>query len=115
MTIPRSLWDCGMVTDVQGQKCVWKKNEKNLVYETMVWSLADRVKNLIEKKWPGLSDSDMITGGLIIIIKAHGTMGKKYFFEPSFIKIRWIVLERLWNIKMLESQKEQAECNTLLC
>ncbi len=30
----------------------------------MVWSLADRIKNLIEKKWPGLSDSDRVTGGL---------------------------------------------------
>ncbi len=30
----------------------------------MVWSLADRIKNLIEKKGPGLSDSDMVTGGL---------------------------------------------------
>ncbi len=31
----------------------------------MVWSLAEWVKNLIEKKWPGLADSDMVTGGLI--------------------------------------------------
>ncbi len=39
-----------MVTDVSGQKCVWKKkNEKNPVCETVVWSLADRVKNLIKK------------------------------------------------------------------
>ncbi len=29
-----------------------------------IWSLADRIKILIEKKWPGLSDSDMVTGGL---------------------------------------------------
>ncbi len=36
-----------------------KKNEKNPVCETVVWSLADRVKNPIEKKWPGLSDSDI--------------------------------------------------------
>ncbi len=35
--------------------------------ETAVWSLADWVKNLIEKKWPGLSDSDMVTGRLRII------------------------------------------------
>ncbi len=41
-----------------------KKNEKNPVCETVVWSLADRVKNLIEKTWPGLSDIDMVTGGL---------------------------------------------------
>ncbi len=41
-----------------------KKNYKNTVCETVVWSLADWVKNLIEKKWPGLSDSDMLTGGL---------------------------------------------------
>ncbi len=31
----------------------------------MVWSLADRVENLIEKKWLSLSDSDMVTGGLM--------------------------------------------------
>ncbi len=30
----------------------------------MVWSLADQVKNLIEKKWPGLSDSNVVSGGL---------------------------------------------------
>ncbi len=35
-----------------------------MVCETVVWSLADWVKNLIEKKWPGLSDSDMVTSGL---------------------------------------------------
>ncbi len=51
----------------------------NPVCETMVWSLTfrvenmfekkmkkpglwDRVKNLIEKKWPGLSDNDIVTG-----------------------------------------------------
>ncbi len=43
-----------------------KKNEKNLVCETVVWSLVDQIKNLIEKKWPGLSKSDMVTGGLIM-------------------------------------------------
>ncbi len=36
----------------------------NPVCETVVWSLADWVKNLIEKKWPGLSDCDMVTGEL---------------------------------------------------
>ncbi len=41
-----------------------KKNGKNQVCETVVWSLADWVKNLIENQWPGLSDSDMVTGGL---------------------------------------------------
>ncbi len=55
-----------MVTDVQGQKCDWRKKEKNPVCETVVWSLADQVKNLIEKKWPGLWDSDMVTGGLSV-------------------------------------------------
>ncbi len=30
----------------------------------MVWLLADRVKNLIEKKWPVLLNNVMITGGL---------------------------------------------------
>ncbi len=46
-----------------GTKMCLKKNEKNPVCETAVWSLADRVENLI-KKWLGLSDSDMVTGGL---------------------------------------------------
>ncbi len=46
------------------KKCVWKKKWKNPVWETVVWSLVDQVKNLIEKKWPGLSDSGMVTGGL---------------------------------------------------
>ncbi len=41
-----------------------KKNERNPVCETKVWPLVDRVKNLIEKKWPGLSDSGMASGGL---------------------------------------------------
>ncbi len=47
-----------------GSKMCLKKKWKKPVYETMVWSLADRVKNLIEKQWPGLSDSDIVTGGL---------------------------------------------------
>ncbi len=34
--------------------------------QTVVWSLVDWVKNLIEKKGPGLSDSDMVTGRLIL-------------------------------------------------
>ncbi len=38
--------------------------KKNPVCETVVWPLADRVKNLIEKEWPGLSDSGMASGGL---------------------------------------------------
>ncbi len=41
-----------------------KKKKKKPVCETVVWSLVDWVKNLIEKKWPGLSDSDMVFGGL---------------------------------------------------
>ncbi len=61
MTIPRSrspgffkpsLWDRGMVTDVWGRKYVWKKKDKIPVCETVVWSLADRVENLIEKNDP---------------------------------------------------------------
>ncbi len=44
----------------------FKKNEKNLICETLVWPLAGRVKNLIEKKWPGLSHSGMTSGGLRI-------------------------------------------------
>ncbi len=41
-----------MVTDILGRKCVWKKNEKKPVCEIVVWSLADRIKNLIEKNDP---------------------------------------------------------------
>ncbi len=75
-----------MVTDVQGKKGVWKKNEKNLVCETVVWSLADWVKNLIEKKWPGPSDNDMVTGGL-----------KLSHFE-KFRKLFWKISETFRNI-----------------
>ncbi len=45
-------------------KTTFKKNEKNPVCETVVWPLVDRVKNLTEKKWPGLSDSGMASDGL---------------------------------------------------
>ncbi len=38
-----------MTTDVLVQNG-FKKNEKNPVCETVVWPLANRVKNLIEKK-----------------------------------------------------------------
>ncbi len=43
---------------------VLEKKWKNPPFETVIWSLADQVKNLIEKKWAGLSDSDMVNGGL---------------------------------------------------
>ncbi len=51
------LTDSGMATDVLVKNDFKKKMEKNPVCGTMVWPLADRVKNLLEKKWPGLSDS----------------------------------------------------------
>ncbi len=35
----------------------------------MVWSLADWVENLIEKKRPSLLDSDMVTGRLSSVNK----------------------------------------------
>ncbi len=66
-----------------------KKEWKTLVCETVVWLLADRVKNLIEKKWPGLSDSDMVTGGLkgkerpatkMYITFFYGKWSFEYFF-----------------------------------
>ncbi len=44
-----------------------KENEKTPICETVVWSLADWVKKLIEKNWPTLLDSDMVTGGLYIV------------------------------------------------
>ncbi len=49
-----------------GSKMCLKKKWKNPICETVVWSMVDRVKNLIEKKWPRLSDSDMVTGGFIV-------------------------------------------------
>ncbi len=59
------LTDRGMATDVLVENDFKENNEKNPVCETLVWPLADRVKNLIEKKWPGLSDSGMASSGLI--------------------------------------------------
>ncbi len=53
-----------MATDVLVKTDFLKKMEKNPVCGTVVWPLADQVKNLLEKKWPGLSDSDMAFGGL---------------------------------------------------
>ncbi len=52
-------------TDILLKTTFKKKNEKNPACETVVWPLVDRVKNLIEKKWPGLSDNGMASGGLI--------------------------------------------------
>ncbi len=37
-----------------------------------MWPLADRVKNLIEKKWPGLSDSSMTYGVVINFPRTWG-------------------------------------------
>ncbi len=51
-----------MATDVLVENDFLKK-WKNLVCETLVWALVNRVKNLIEKKWPDLSDSGMASGG----------------------------------------------------
>ncbi len=48
-----------------GPKWLRKKMGKNPVCGTAVWLLADWVKSLIEKKWPGLSDSHMASGRLI--------------------------------------------------
>ncbi len=59
-----------MATDILVQNDLEKKPEKNPFCGTMVWLLADRVKSLIEKKWPGLSNSHMASGGLIITEKA---------------------------------------------
>ncbi len=49
------------------EKKKWKK--PGLWDRGMVWSLADWVKNLIEKNWPDLSDSDMVTGGLMRVLQ----------------------------------------------
>ncbi len=43
---------------------MFEKKMKKTVFETVFWLLADQFKNLIEKKWPGLSDSDMVNGGM---------------------------------------------------
>ncbi len=53
-----------MATDVLVKTNFFLKTGENPVCGTVVWSLADRVKNLLEKKWPCLSDSDMASGGL---------------------------------------------------
>ncbi len=54
-----------MATDVLIKNDFLKKKKwKNPVCETVVWPLADRVKNLIEKKWSGLSDSGIASGGI---------------------------------------------------
>ncbi len=52
-----------MATDVLVENDFLKK-WKNPVCETIVWPLANLVKNLIEKKWPGLSDSGMASNWL---------------------------------------------------
>ncbi len=54
-----------------------KKKWKNPVCETVIWSLAYRVKNLIEIKWLGLWDSDMVTGGLSLYTRLKPTYDKK--------------------------------------
>ncbi len=60
-----------------------------MVCETVVWSLTDRVKNLIEKKWRGLSDNDMVTGGLNV----HHPMAPSQPFKKQTKKkqktLRW--------------------------
>ncbi len=51
------LWDYGLVTGEPGQKPDWKK-------------------------WPGLSDSDMVTGGLILTSSSHGIFSKIFASNP---------------------------------
>ncbi len=57
--------------------------KKKPVCETVIWSLADWVKNLIEKKWPGLSDSDMVTDGLILDWNIELGLTQKFGFTKS--------------------------------
>ncbi len=59
-----SLWHRGMSLTFRVENMFEKKNVRNPFCETVVWSLADRAKNLIEKKLSGLSDSGMVTSGL---------------------------------------------------
>ncbi len=56
----------------------------------MVWPLADRIKNLIEKKWPGLSDSGMASGGLRLL---------KYRFKNELKNFQEILVKIFENIK----------------
>ncbi len=72
-----------MATDIPVEND-FKKNERNPVCETMVWPLADRVKNLIEKKWPGLSDSHMTSGGLT----SHWSHHKSKFQDREIVAPR---------------------------
>ncbi len=50
-----------------------------------MWPLVDRVKNLIEKKWPGLSDSGMTSGGLI----KFQNFCRKHFLVTLYISISY--------------------------
>ncbi len=63
-----------MVTDNQGQKCDWKKNEK----KPGLWDRGTVTEGLGQKpdwkKWPGLSDSDMVTGGLMKLCEKISTL-----------------------------------------
>ncbi len=70
-----------MATDVLVETDFKKKNGKNPVCETVVWSLVDCVKNLIEKKWLGLSDSDVASGGLSVEILS--LQDRKIYWEGS--------------------------------
>ncbi len=100
------MWDRGMFIDVPvwnifkktwserpwyghwrfGPKRLRKKTEKNPVCGIVVWPLADRVKSMIEKKWPGLSDSHMASGGLnfCLIIAMLAQPGLRFFSNCNF-------------------------------
>ncbi len=57
--------------------------EKPPVCATVVWQLADRVKNLLEKKWPGLSDSGY---GLWRVKKKRGNFSWYRYFKKNLWK-----------------------------
>ncbi len=64
-----------MATDVLVENDL--KKWKNPVCVTVVWSLADRIMNLIEKIWPGLLDSGMASGRLTSILVINSNFTEK--------------------------------------
>ncbi len=60
-----------MATDILVQNDLGKKRKKTAC-ETVVWPLVDRVKKVIEKKWPSLLDSHTASGGLTSLSNIEG-------------------------------------------
>ncbi len=61
-----------MVTDIQGQKCDWKKMKKTQSVRLWYGHWRTGSKTWLKKKWPILSDSGMVTGRVNIILYWNG-------------------------------------------